>query len=210
MKNLIIIGASGFGREVFFWAKQSPEYNRHWVIKGFLDNRKDILTGFNNYPSIINSVEDYEVIEDDVFICAVGDPFNKKKYSQLILDKGGIFINLIHSSVIIQGNSVIGNGNIILANVCITCDVKIGNFVTIQNNCTFGHDVIIDDWCHINSYSFFGGYAHLHQSVTTHPHTVILPKISVGENSIIGAGSVVMRKVKPNITVFGAPAIAIL
>ena len=61
MKNLLIIGARGFGREVFDISTQTKEYNNDWIIKGFLDDKVDALEGFNNYPSIISSVEDYEV-----------------------------------------------------------------------------------------------------------------------------------------------------
>ena len=113
MKNLLIIGARGFGREVFGISTQTKEYNNDWIIKGFLDDKVDALEGFNNYPSIISSVEDYEVQEDDLFICALGDVIYKKKYIKMILDKGGLFTNIIHPSSMIGLNSKIGNGVII-------------------------------------------------------------------------------------------------
>ena len=38
MKQLIIIGAGGFGRETYCTAKESIGYGEEYVIKGFLDD----------------------------------------------------------------------------------------------------------------------------------------------------------------------------
>ena len=35
---------------------------------------------------------------------------------------------------------------------------------------------------------------------------VVYPKLKVGDNAVVGAGSVVMRAVKPDTTVMGNPA----
>lgn len=78
MKKLIIIGARGFGREVFSLATRSIGYNEEFSIKGFLDSKSDVLDEFENYPPIIGSVEDYEIQEDDVFVCALGSVKWKK------------------------------------------------------------------------------------------------------------------------------------
>jgi hypothetical protein len=43
MKQLIIIGARGFGREVYSLAKRSIGYNEDFVMKGFLDDKLDAL-----------------------------------------------------------------------------------------------------------------------------------------------------------------------
>ena len=46
MLNIIIIGAGGFGREVYQWAKDSFD-NKEYKIKGFISNKPDDLKGFN-------------------------------------------------------------------------------------------------------------------------------------------------------------------
>jgi len=61
MKNLVIIGARGFGREVYNIAKQTNQFN----LIGFLDDNKSSLDGFTDYPPILSSVEDYEIGEND-------------------------------------------------------------------------------------------------------------------------------------------------
>ena len=206
MKNLIIIGARGFGREIYNIATQTNEYSVKWTIKGFLDSDTSALDGFKNYPPIISSVEDYEVQEDDLFICALGDVRYKKKYISLILGKGGRFTNIIHPNSIININTKIGTGVIICPFTYISNDVTIGNFVTIQTHSAVGHDTIIEDYCQINALTFFGGFSLIKEGATINPSSNIAPKKSVGENSIIGLNSSVIKDIKPNSTAYGNPA----
>jgi hypothetical protein len=140
MKNLIIIGARGYGREVYNWATQCKEFNKDWIIKGFLDDNSDALNNMDYPISIISSVEEYVIEKNDVFICALGDVRYKKKYVELMLSKGGVFINLIHPTAQINNFSKIGKGIIICPFCAISNEVIIGNFVTLQGFSAIGHD----------------------------------------------------------------------
>jgi len=206
MKNLIIIGARGFGREVYNLALQCYGFNSEYVIKGFLDDKEDALFGFENYPQIISSVENYVPKENDVFVCALGSVNWKKHYVELILSKGGIFTNLIHPTSIINSNVKLGKGLIIFMSSIISNDCTVGDFVSLQQYAAIGHDAKIGNWSHLNAYSFMGGYAELEEQVCLNTRATILPNIKVGNNATVGAGSIVLRNVKPNTTVFGNPA----
>lgn len=88
MKHLVIIGARGFGREVYHSAIDSIGYGTEFDIKGYLDDKSDALSQYEGYPAIIGSVETYQPQADDVFICALGDVKWKKHYAQIIEEKG--------------------------------------------------------------------------------------------------------------------------
>ena len=206
MKQLIIIGARGFGREVYALAKRSIGYNENFVIKGFLDDKYNALDGFINYPPIIGSVEDYTIQPDDVFICALGSTQWKKHYVEIILSKGGVFINLIDKTVIFNENVIIGSGCILCEHVIISNDIVINDFVTIHPFCNFGHDVSIGSFTNIGAQCFVGGFTIIESGVSIHAKATILDKLKISENAIIGIGSVVLRNVKSGITVFGNPA----
>ena len=51
MKHLLIIGARGFGREIYNLAINSIGYQEEFDIKGYLDNKLEALC---NYKSIIS------------------------------------------------------------------------------------------------------------------------------------------------------------
>jgi len=206
MNNLLIIGARGFGREIFNSATESLGYGTEFQIKGFLDDKFDALDKFEGYPPIISSVEDYQIEDGDIFVCALGDVRYKEKYVNMILNRGGVFPTLVHKTAYISKNVELGRGCLVLAGARIHCDVKVGNFVTFQPYSIIGHDVQIGDWCHINAYADCGGGSIIGNRVTLHTTSFVLPKAVIGDGATIGAGSVTLLRVKAGQTVFGVPA----
>lgn len=206
MKHLLIIGARGFGREVYCHALQSVGYGTDFDIAGFLDDKETALDDYEGYPPIIDSVEHYEPRPDDVFICALGDTMYKKKYAEIVLAKGGQFINIIHKTASISKNVKMGKGCIIGPYASLSCDVVIGNFITFQRFAAIGHDAQIGDYCHLNTYSFMGGFSRLGNLVTLWTGSSVLPHMVVEDHCVVGAGAVVIKRVKSGTTVYGNPA----
>lgn len=207
MKNLIIIGARGAGREIYGFRNEFKGYKTDYTIKGFLDDKANALADFPGYPPILSSVEDYQICEGDVFVCALGDPIYKEKYVNIIKKKGGEFISLIPYDMLLSADLVhIGVGCIIYPKVGIACNTYIGDFTIIQPQCLIGHDSVIGDYSMMHSYSFTGGGAVLGKAVHLFTGTQIMPHVKIGDNSTVNANSVVTRDVEPNSTVWGIPA----
>lgn len=202
MKNLLIIGARGYGREVYSLAVADGRY----CVKGFLDDKADALEGCGAYPPVIGPVETYEIEEEDVFVCALGDVEYKKKYAGIILDKGGEFVTLVHPTAVVDPLARIGKGCLIAAGSFVSCGAGLADFVTVQPHVIVGHDVQVGIWSHLNCRVFCGGFSHIGDEATIHTGTVILPQVKVGDRAMTGAGSIVLRDVEPGATVFGNPA----
>lgn len=206
MKQLLIIGARGWGREVYDIAKACIDAGADFTVKGFLDDKADALDGYKDYPPIIGPVETYEIEKDDVFICALGDAHYKKQYADKILGKGGIFISMIHPTAVIGTNAKIGKGCVVGAYANLSNDTRIGDFVTMSIRSGMGHDSSIGDYTHIGGNCCISGFVTIGENVTMHPGCVMVPHRKIGDNAIIGTGSVVLGNVKANTTVFGNPA----
>lgn len=207
MKNLLIIGARGFGRDIYYLASQCSDYQNEFVIKGFLDDKVDALDEFKSYQPIVDSVEDYIVGDDDVFICALGDVQQKKKYTQMILDKGGKFISLIHPSAYVDPNAKMGAGCIVSRFAGLGSGSIIGDYVLIQGAAFIGHDVKIGNYSRVDCHVVCTGGAIIEDEVTIHTSAIISQNVLVQKGAHIGAGSFVIRTVKENSTVYGNPAI---
>jgi UDP-3-O-[3-hydroxymyristoyl] glucosamine N-acyltransferase len=175
MKNLIIIGAGGMGREIYDLAMFCKGYNKEYVIKGFLDN-------------------------------SMGNVIEKKKNIQIILDKGGEFINLVHPEAYIGKNTKIGKGCILLKNAYIGVDCVIDDYVLIQLSAVIGHDVKVGKYSRVDNFVVCVGGTELKEEVTVHTSSVINHKVIVERNATVGACSFVIRKVKENTIVYGNPA----
>jgi len=206
MKNLIIIGAGKFGREVYSWAKQMRAHGVEWQIKGFLDNRRQILDSFNYNVAILAAPENYIPLLDDLFVCAVGCPQTKKQYCEMLTARGARFVNIIHPTVVMGENVKIGNGVILCPYVVVSCEATVGDFVSVNLHVVLGHDAKIGSYCQINSNVSLGGGAIVQEGVTIGSNSAILPNAIVEKYAVVGAGTVVLRKVNTGQTVFGVPA----
>lgn len=206
MKKLIIIGAGGMGRETYDLATLCKGFNKEYVIKGFLDDSMDTLNMFNDYPPIISNINDYIIQADDVFICSMGNVIKKKENIQIIQDRGGEFINLIHPEAFIGKNTKIGKGCIILKNAYIGVDCLIDDFVLIQVSAVIGYDVKIGKYSIIDSLAVCISGAELKEEVTVHTSSVINNNVIIERNANVGACSFVIRRVKESTSVYGNPA----
>jgi len=77
--------------------------------------------------------------------------------------------------------------------------------------------IIIGNNVHISSGTFILGHVgfrplkegqktEIEDNVKIFVNSVILPGVKIGENSVVGAGAVVMKDVPPNVLVMGNPA----
>ena len=210
-KHLVIIGARGFGREVFGFAHQVAAFQRgEFDIKGFLDDKADLLDGYpcpyGDYPPILGPVETYEPQPDDVFFCALGDAKWRRVYSGKILAKGGEFISLISPEAHVSNAATIGRGVMICSWTSVSTNVRIGDFTIVHPLCNFGHDVRVGSYCTIESHVFMGGFSEMGDGSTLHVRAGIIPKKRIGRNVSVGFGSVVMRNFGDDVHVFGNPA----
>jgi sugar O-acyltransferase (sialic acid O-acetyltransferase NeuD family) len=206
MKDLIIIGAGGFGRSIYQIATESIGYNEDFVINGFIDDNINALDGFKNYPPILGKISDYKIEVNDYFICSVGSVKTKKIITDLLTSKGAKFYTLIHKFSQISINAILGEGCIIARNAIIGTDATVGKHVLIQASSVIGHDSLIGDYSRIDCNVVCVGGIIVEECATIHTSSIINHKVKVGKNAVVGAGSFVIRKVPENVTVYGNPA----
>lgn len=211
MKHLVIIGARGWGREIYCAVRSTVAYqNGEFDIKGFLDDKSDALDGLKgNFPPILGPVETYQIESDDVFFCAMGDPQWRKKYVEIIEEKGGSFISIINPTARINPTATIGEGSYVGPYSLVSDNVVIGKQCVLQCFNDAGHDVIIGDYVSIESYVFMGGGAQIGDFSTMHTKSSIIPHKRIGSHCVVGINSVVMKNVKDGLHVFGCPAVKI-
>lgn len=208
MNDLIIFGASGFGREVAWLVERINKVSPQWNILGFLDDDDALQNTIVNGYTVIGKSEDINSYPDAYIVCAVGSSKVRKKIIDNLrcLNPDVKFGTLIDPSVEISDLVTIGEGSIICAQTVITVNICIGKFVIINLDCTVGHDVLIDDYVTLYPSVNVSGITHIRSCSEIGTGTHIIQGKEVGFNTIIGAGSVVVKNIPENCLAVGVPA----
>lgn len=205
MKELIIVGANGFGREVLQWAKDIIKLNKEWSIKGFIDDNLMALDRYTCDKKVLGTIKDWKPSANEVFTCAIAMPSVKERIVQLLKSKGANFINFVHPTAIIGGFCEVGEGLLVTPRAKISPNVKIGNFVTILGSGA-GHDAVIGDYSTISGNCSVNGHVVLGKRVFVGSNACIAPSKKIGDDVFIGMGSIVVSNIKTGYKVMGNPA----
>lgn len=205
MKNIVIIGAGGFGREVAWLIEDINKVNKEWNIVGFVDDNESLQGKNINGYKVVGNVE-WLMQQSFYVVNAIGDSIIKKRIMDKLKSSKIKYPVLIHPSVIHSGRVKFGEGSIICAGNIITVDIEIGKHVIVNLDCTIGHDVIIGDYTTILPSVNISGFVGIGECVSVGTGSAIIQGISIGKNTIIGAGSVVIKDVPENCTAVGSPA----
>ncbi len=203
--DLLIIGASGFGREVLQWVKDINKIEKRWNILGFLDDDLNALEGYECDYKIIGRIKDWVPKESEHFVIAIADPEIKERIVNALEAKGAKFVSIIHPTAIIGECNRIGKGVVIYPYAKITVNVRIGNFVTLLGS-SIGHDAVVGDFSTICGNCGVNGHVQIGKKVFLGGHVAIAPGKRVGDGAYVGIGSVVVTNVKEGYRVFGNPA----
>lgn len=207
VKEILIFGAGGFGREVAWLIEDINKVKLTWNILGYIDDSSEKRNQMVNGYKILGDSSMIENLDKIVDVAvAVGDPKSRIAVVNGLDNPFVKFPILIHPSVIMSKKVQIGIGTIICAGSILTTDIKIGQHVIVNLDCTIGHDAIIDDYCTLSPSVNISGNVTIGRATFIGTGAHIINNVRVGENAVIGAGAVVVKDIPPNCTAVGIPA----
>lgn len=206
-RDIVVIGASGFAKEVIFLLKNSCTITgEKWNIVGCIDEDLDMEKDVLGYPILGNDEYLLNYNEEINVVLGIGNPIIKMKVVEKLKKNSKlVFPNIIASTVRMDDSVVLGEGCIICDMNILTTDVTIGNYVTLNLSNTVGHDSKIDDYVTVNPGCNISGNVGIGKLSMIGTGTKIIQGLSIGEDTVIGAGSVIIRDVKNKTTVVGNP-----
>lgn len=199
VKDIIIVGAGGFGREAYYLIKKINK----WNIKGFIDDKQVDLTQYKIYDAPwLGTIKDWMPTDSEVYAMGISSPKVKEIVSKIMKEKGAKFETLIAPTAYVNETTELGEGCIIGGRAWVGDCNKIGNFVNIAGS-SIGQDTIIDDYTTTTAHTNVPT-GKIGKRVFIGSMAVILA--NVGDDAFICAGSIVISNVKANTKVFGNPA----
>lgn len=205
MKDLIIVGASGFGREILWYIEDINTVKPTWNIKGFID---DNLNALKNYPCdypVLGTIKDWQPSNKEEFVCALAFPDIKQKIVEMLIARGAKFVTIIHPTARINPHCSIGEGTVITPNCVISSNAIVGRFVSLLGS-NVAHDVSVGDFSTLSGKCALNGHVEVGNNVYMGCGVLVAPSKKIGNHSTIGIGSVVISNVRAGTKVFGNPA----
>jgi sugar O-acyltransferase (sialic acid O-acetyltransferase NeuD family) len=205
--HLGIYGAGGFGKEVYDVACRQSQQNNIWDTIFFIDDFK--VNGTDCYLSkvftfshIINTFgkDDLEVV------IATGEPVVRIKLKEKLLSNGVKLGRVIDPSVIISPTAKLGAGVIITSDCIVASSAIIGENVAINVKSIVGHDIILADDIVVSSMVNIGGGCKIGAGTYLGMGCLIKEGLEVGDEVIIGMGSVVHHNIPSGMIALGNPA----
>ena len=209
MKDIVIYGAGGFGREIACLLNLINEKIPEWNIIGFLDDNEAIWGTENKYGRVLGGVDWLNQYDKPLAAAiAVGSPDSVTAIVAKINNPNISFPNIYAPSVTFldKESLKIGQGNIFCTNCFISCNVKIGNFNLFNGYIPIGHDAKIGDCNVVMPSCNISGGVEMGNGNFLGVQSVVLQYIKIGNNTRIGANSVIMRKTKDGFLYIGNPA----
>lgn len=206
LPRLWVVGAGGFGREVWAYAREHPDNGRVWQLAGFLDDHVQALQGKKHYPQVHCRIEDFAPGEGDLLVNGIGQIHHKKSCAELLQARGGRFLRLVHPAARISGEISWGKGGVVCPGVVLTTDIQIGDHVVLNCQTAVGHDATVGDYTTISSFCDLTGGVQIGREVFAGSRVTVIPRVRVGDQAVLGAGSVVIGDLAGGHTYFGNPA----
>lgn len=211
MKDIVIIGAGDFGKEIAWLIEDINIRNKVYNILGYIDDNKELIGKDLNGYRVLGNVEYLNKIAMAKKLGGVISVQNSSVKSDLASKIGNVeWTTLIHPSAIIARTVAIGNGSIIAAGNIISNNTFIGNHCLINLSCTVGHDNRIEDYVSIMPGCNLSGFTTLKEGCFLGTGVKVIPHKTINANSVIGAGAVVLKDIPANCTAVGVPARPIL
>ena len=180
-----------------------------WNLVGFYDDDPQLQGTANPYGTVIGYIDSLNVVDRPLsVVIAIGSPTAIAGIAGRIDNPLVDFPNIIAPSAIFMDKDsvTLGKGNIIGTNSTLSCNVRIGDFNAFNGYVFVGHDVTVGSCNVIMPSCNVSGGVRMGCRNFMGVKSVVLQYISIGNDTRIGAASVVMRNTKDGLLYLGNPA----
>lgn len=212
MKDIVIFGAGGYGREIACLLKRINTKSPSWNLIGFIDDGLEVGSE-NEYGKVLGGVEYLNEVTSPInVVMSIGKPQTVKAIIGKITNPLVEFPNIIAPDVVFMDadNLSIGKGNVFCTGCLVSCNTKIGDFNSFNDFVSIGHDTVIGNYNAFMTATRVSGIVTIGDCNFFGVNSCMVQGVKIGNNTTLAAGSALIRRTKDGYTYIGVPATALV
>lgn len=207
MENIVIFGGSFHANVCIDIIEKESKYNIVGIVDSIAPTNANLF-GYEvigKQEELPNLIEKYKI---NGGLIAIGDNYARCFVRDYILTlvPNFKFINAIHPSVTIGRNVKLGCGIVIMAGVKVNPDAVIDDFCILNTGAQLEHNCYMEEFAHLSAGSVTGGKVRIGRFSAITLNVTIIDRITIGENTVVGSGSLVLNDLPDNVLAYGNPA----
>jgi sugar O-acyltransferase (sialic acid O-acetyltransferase NeuD family) len=207
MKNILLFGGGLHARYCIDIIEKEGKYQ----VAGITDPYQEEGTELYGYRVVGRQEQLPRLIaEYNIYggLIAIGDNWTRKHVRDVIrsIKRDFVFVNAIHPSTLVGRSVEFGVGIVIMAGCIINPGARIGNFCFLATGAKVGLYNVMHDFSSVSANSVTGEEVEIGEFAAITLGVTVVNGLKIGDNSVTGAGSLVLEDVPNNVLAYGSPA----
>jgi len=208
LNKIIIFGLNDLAELAWYYFLNEDKFGYNEPFPAAFTVNKEYITQdtFHELPVVsFEDIEQHYPPSEYLLFAPIADNKLREKIYNDGKQKGYKFISYISSKCNNFAQSI-GENCFILEDNTIQPFTTIGNNVVMWSGNHIGHHGIIEDHVFFTSHVVMSGHCHIKKRVFLGVNSTLRDGITIGENSIIGMGSLITKSIPDNETWIGSPS----
>lgn len=198
-----VFGAGTHGRVVAATAQLTGRYR----LEGFLDDDPNLQRAMVRGLPVVGGREDLDRLSRDaVIIPGLGENRTRKSVCEAAVRQGFRLGLAVHPTAVISEGVVLGEGTFVGPKAVVHLDARVGTGCIVNTGSVVEHDCVLEDWVHISPCAALAGKCRVGEGAHMGLNSCLLPGISLGKWSQLGAGAVAVSAIPDQVCAIGVPA----
>lgn len=207
MTDLVIIGAGGFGREIYHAHVKyiNQKIKPTWNVIGFIDEK---ATSTPEGIPVLGNLEDFLKMDRKIqYFIGIADMAARARIAKRCREAGFTSATLIGPECIIAPDAEIGEGTIIAGGTTLMKHAKVGSFCIVQGSSCIWSGAEIGDYTSVMTSSYFGRNVKIGKYNYFGLRCNVADGVTTTENCTFGACASVLEDATVPGTYVGVPAV---
>ena len=211
-ERVVVIGASGFGRECLDVLAAMIAAGADLEVLGVVDDcpssvnlKRLAARGATHMGTLADFISAGDTSIE--YVLGIGHPATRRMLVERLNAAAFAPFTAIHPSALVGSQPVFEEGVVICSGAVVSTNVRLGCHVHVNPNATIGHDAVLGDFVSVNPGAVISGEVSVRVGTLIGASATVLQGLSIGEDVVIGAGSVVTHDVPEGVVVKGVPGL---